>query len=117
MLRRAAVIVGLAAVTVVLNPTARADDATETTYSNYHRAIRAYELCEDRSFDQAEHEKMSIYIDQQIADSLSVGRRLTLIESAKADARDLVSRYGCDSERVQESLSLFSSELQPALMQ
>ena len=32
-------------------------------------------------------------------------------------ARDLVDRYGCDSERVQELLTLFSRELQPTLMQ
>jgi hypothetical protein len=117
MLRRAAYIVALVGFIAVLSPGSRADEASEEIYSNYHRAIRAYELCNDRSFDQAEHEKMSIYIDQKIHDSLSVGRRLTLIEQAKAEARDLVDRYGCDSERVQELLTLFSRELQPTLMQ
>jgi hypothetical protein len=117
MLRRVATIAGLAVLTILLDPGARADDTTEATYSSYHRAIRAYELCNDRRFDQAEHEKLSIYIDQKTDDSISVGRRLTLIERSKSEIRDLIDRKGCGSGEVQEALALFSSELQPALMQ
>lgn len=117
MLRRAVAVAVFAAITVVLSPSPRAGDASEATYTEYHRAIRTHELCRDREFDQAEHEKMSIYIDRKISDSISVGRRLSLIQQAKREARDLVDKQGCDSEEAQELLSLFSRELQPALLQ
>jgi len=117
MLRRVAAAVGLVALSFSLAPGAGAQDSVEATYSNYHRAIRAYELCNNRRFDQAEHEKFSTYIDQRIDDSISVGRRLSLIQQAKIEIRDLIDKKGCDSSEVQDALSLFSSELQPVLMQ
>lgn len=117
MLRRSIAVGAFLAVAVLLSPDARSQDDAEAVYTNYHRAIRTFELCEKRRFDQAEHEKMSIYIDRQIRDSIGVGRRLSLIQAAKAEARELVDRYGCDSEGARELLSLFTRELQPTLMQ
>src|SRR3546814_8372621 len=59
------------------------DMADEASYSAYHRAIHAAELCEDRAFDQDDHAKMAQVIDEKIHYALGAGKRLTLIERAK----------------------------------
>ena len=89
---------------------AAAQDQT-AIYSQYHQAIRAAELCRDMSLDPATWSKVSTYIDQKINYEIPAGERLTLIESAKSDARVMVWNKGCDSDEVKALLSLYDGEL------
>ena len=94
---------------------ARADEAQETMYKDYHGAIEAAKLCEDRSFDQPAHGKMARVIDEKINYGIGAGRRLTLIEQAKSEVYKLVWNKGCASAPVGRLLALFHAELEPAL--
>lgn len=116
MIRFAPGLSGFALVVALAAAPAAADDmADEATYSTYHRAIRAAELCEDRVFDQDDHAKMAQVIDEKIHYALGAGKRLTLIERAKSETRDLIDKRGCGDPAVQESLAVFSADLAPAL--
>lgn len=109
---------GLAAIAALTAMPVAADSNSmqeEVTYSNYHRAIRAAELCEDREFGMTDHEKMGEVIDQKVHYAIGAGKRLTLIERAKGDMWDMVFKDGCDDPAVQESLTLFHTELEPSL--
>lgn len=107
---------GFAAAALVIALPAHAQEADpETTYSAYHRAIRAAQLCEKRSFDQDAHAKMAIVIDEKIHYAIGAGRRLTLIEQAKSEMGHRIDRYGCEDAEVQDALALFHSDLEPAL--
>ena len=69
---------GLAALALLGAMPAAADSNSmqeEITYSNYHRAIRAAELCEDRAFGMTDHEKMGEVIDQKIHYAIGAGKR------------------------------------------
>jgi len=94
---------------------ARADEATEAVYKDYHGAIEAAKLCEKRSFDQPAHGKMARVIDEKIDYAIGAGRRLTLIEQVKSEVYKLVWYKGCASEPVSRLLALFHAELEPAL--
>ncbi len=112
----AAGLAGFVALGLLLAAPARADDAAvEATYSSYHRAIVAAEKCDKMSFDQAAHEKMAGVIDEKIHYAIGAGRRLTLIEQAKSEMRNLIDDKGCGEASVQDSLALFHSDLEPAL--
>lgn len=112
----AAGLAGIAALGLLLAAPVQADDAAvEATYSNYHRAIVAAEKCEKMEFDQAAHEKMAGVVDEKIHHAIGAGRRLTLIEQAKSEMRDLIDDKGCAEASVQESLALFHGDLEPAL--
>ena len=88
MIRFAPGLSGFALVALLAVAPAAADDmADEATYSSYHRAIRAAELCENRVFDQDDHAKMAQVIDEKIHYALGAGKRLTLIERAKSEWR------------------------------
>ena len=94
---------------------ARADEAQETAYKDYHGAIHAVVLCDERKFDQPAHARMARVIDEKINYGIGAGRRLTLIEQAKSDVYKLVWNKGCASEPVGRLLALFHAELEPAL--
>lgn len=116
MIRFAPGLSGFALVaTLAIAPAAADDMADEATYSTYHRAIRAAELCDNRVFDQDDHAKMAQVIDEKIHYALGAGKRLTLIERAKSETRDLIDDEGCGDPAVQQSLSVFRSDLAPAL--
>ena len=105
----ALVVIGLAA------GAARADEAAETLYKDYHGAIESAKLCEDRSFDQPAHGKMAQVIDEKINYGIGAGRRLTLIEQVKSEVYKLVWYKGCASEPVARLLGMFHADLEPAL--
>jgi hypothetical protein len=114
---RAAGLIGFAVLAAALVvPPAWADEAAdEAAYGGYHRAIRAAELCEDRAFDQDAQAKMAGVIDEKIHHAIGAGRRLVLIDEAKAEMGKLVEDKGCDEPSVQEALALFHGDLEPAL--
>jgi hypothetical protein len=89
---------------------ASAQDQT-AIYSQYHQAIRAAEACRDFKLDPAAWSKVSSYIDKKINYEIPAGERLTLIEAAKTDTRELVWNKGCDSDEVKTLLALYDSEL------
>jgi len=117
MIRIAGLVVLAAALAVpALTSPASADDAAdEATYSGYHRAIRAAELCEERNFDQDAHAKMAGVIDEKIHYAIGAGRRLILIEQAKSEMGKVVEDKGCADTSVQDALALFHGDLEPAL--
>lgn len=92
-----------------------ADAQDTTSLSKYYGAIRAYELCNDTQFDQDQYLALTRAINDQTNTNLSVGEDLTVIEEAQNEAWDLVFKYQCDSEPVGELLTLFQSDLAPAL--
>ena len=94
---------------------ARADEAAEAVYKDYHGGIEAAKLCENRSFDQPAHAKMAQVIDEKIDYAIGAGRRLTLIEQVKSEVYNLVWYKGCASEPVARLLGLFHADLEPAL--
>ena len=96
---------------------ARADEAAEATYVGYHQAIRAAVLCVRAGveFDQPEHSRMGAVIDADVGFGVGSGRRLTLIERAKSEMRDMVQKWGCKSDKLAPHLALFHEKLEPAL--
>lgn len=112
---RFAVLAAALAVPALTLPAAADDAADEAAYSGYHRAIRAAVLCEGRAFGQDAHAEMAKVIDVKIHYAIGAGRRLVLIDEAKAEMGKLVEDKGCDEPSVQEALALFHSDLEPAL--
>jgi hypothetical protein len=96
---------------------AQADEAAEATYVRYHQAIRAAVHClrNDVEFDQPEQHRMGAVIDQDVGFGVGAGRRLTLIEQAKSEMRDMVQKWGCKSDKLAPHLALFHEKLEPAL--
>ena len=107
-------VAGAGAVVALAMPAAAQDDAKDT-YLRYHQAISVTEKCEEREFNQSEYSNMETFIDKQINNQLGAGERLHLIEQGKTNAYELVTKWGCDSDKVNEYLELFERELLPAL--
>ncbi len=100
-----------------LNWPALADEAAEATYVGYHQAIRAAVHClrDNTEFNQPEQTKMGAVIDADVGFGVGAGRRLTLIEKAKSEMRDMVQKWGCKSDKLAPHLALFHEKLEPAL--
>lgn len=81
------------------------------TYSNYYEAIYATQLCRDTQIDAAGWKKLAGYIDNKVNHEIGAGERLTLIETAKSDARRLVDSKGCSHQMVEDFLKVYDSEL------
>jgi len=103
------------AVAVLAMPAAAQDQATKDLYLRYHQAIAVIAKCEERVFNETEHSHMATYIDQQVHNEIGAGERLHLIELAKSNAYELVTKWGCDSDKLAEYRSLFNEELMPIL--
>jgi hypothetical protein len=101
----------LVAGSVLANAGLAAAQDANATYSQYHQAIRANEVCRETTLDPATWSKVSTYIDQKINYEIPAGERLTLIEAAKTDTRVLIEKKGCDSEEVTALLGLYDGEL------
>jgi hypothetical protein len=105
----------MAAVAALTLPAPAQEDAAKDTYMRYHQAIAVTAKCEERVFNQAEQSNMASYIDKQVKNQLGAGERLHLIELAKSNAYELVTKWGCDSDKVGEYRTLFEQELLPVL--
>jgi hypothetical protein len=81
------------------------------TFSKYYQAIRATELCRDTAIDSAQWHKIATFIDTKVNHEIGAGERLTLIETAKTDARKLVDAKGCEHQAVQDLLKVYDDEL------
>ncbi len=106
----------------------RADDATdEMLFKRYHQAIHTAALCEHEALEQkgvddpnaAEaqeaQDRMGAVINDRLMGQISAGRRLALIEEAKAEVDRVIETEGCDSGSAQNWLAVFYAELEPAL--
>ena len=100
--------------TVAWAGAAAADDMT-AAWSKYQEAVRVAELCRDMSHGAADWAKMGPYIDAKVNHEIGGGERLSLIETAKSDARKVAKLKGCGSDDAKTLLSLYDSELAPLL--
>lgn len=108
---------------------AAAETPVEETFLRYHAAIHAAVVCEDRNLEQdgvddpdaaaiAENQsRMGAVIDARVQNQIAAGRRLSLIEEAKADVDATVGEKGCDSAEAQGWLQLFHAELEPVVVE
>jgi hypothetical protein len=109
--------VGLAvAMTAGTASLSKAQTMGDVGFAEYHGAIRAYELCNDVTFDQDAYKALERAIQEQTATTMSVGESLSTIDQAQSEAFDMVFKYRCDSEPVGRLLALFQSDLAPAVM-
>ncbi|MGF1611493.1 MAG: hypothetical protein ACFCUQ_18975 [Kiloniellales bacterium] len=129
MLAAAAVIAAATATSSALAQMARPDDQA---FMLYHQAIYAAAHCEGRNFYQSSafsqnwrgdsaraaqsaQARMAEVIGSKTGHGMRNANSLSLIEQAKADARVLIFREGCQGSNVQTLLGLFHSDLAPAL--
>ncbi len=107
----------VAAAAILAAMAAIAQDSAEATYLQYQRAIHAAELCRrDRPFGTPEQTRMAVYIDGKIDNAIGAGRRLQLIEQAKAEVDKLADNDGCGG-KIAEILDIYYKELAPLLAQ
>ena len=97
-------------------------------YFQYHLAIRAAVLCEDRKLEPkgygdpewnriaANRSRMDDVIHAHVPGELSGGRRLQIMQAARAEADRVVKSEGCDAGRVQGWLWVFHADLEPVLL-
>ncbi len=67
-------------------------------WTQLHEAVRLAEICREVSHDREAWRALGLKIDAAVMHEIGGGERLTLIETAKTDARVLVEKKGCDSE-------------------
>lgn len=67
-------------------------------WTQLHEAVRLAEICREVSHDRETWRALGTKIDMAVNHEIGGGERLTLIETAKTDARVLVEKKGCDSE-------------------
>jgi hypothetical protein len=103
----AAVAVGV----VGASAAAIASDDLSGTYSKYYESIYASEFCRGTEIDAAHWQKLATYIDNKVNHEIGAGERLTLIETAKTDARALMNTKGCAHPLMQDVLKVYDSEL------
>lgn len=109
--------VGLAvAMTAGAASFSKAQTIGDSEFAEYHGAIRAYELCNDVTFDQDAYSALERAINERTGTRMSVGESLSTIDQAQSQAWDMVFKYRCDSEPVGRLLALFQSDLAPAVM-
>lgn len=108
---------------------ATADTGVEATFVRYHAAIHAAAVCEGRHIEQnsmddpdaskiaANQERMGAVINAKVMDEIAAGRRLSLIEQAKAEVDATVKSKGCDDPAAQDWLQLFHAELEPVIVE
>ena len=103
----------LAGAATTLSTAARAQDNMTAAWTKYQEAVRVAELCRYMKHDAAQWAKMGPYIDAKVNHEISGAERLTLIESAKTDARKVAKLKGCESDDAKTLLSLYDAELAP----
>lgn len=67
-------------------------------WTQLHEAVRLAEICREVTHDREAWRALGLKIDAAVNHEIGGGERLTLIETAKTDARVLVEKKGCDSE-------------------
>lgn len=108
---------------------AEAGPRPDEIYFRYHAAIRVAVLCEDHRLEPkgygdpqwdriaANRTRMDKVIYAHVPAELSSGRRLQLMQAARAEANRVVKAEGCGAGRVQGWLWVFHTDLEPALIE
>lgn len=78
-------------------------------WTQLHEAVRLAEICRGVSHDRETWRALGTKIDVMVAHEMGGGERLTLIETAKTDARVLVETKGCDHADVQALLQEYDA--------
>ena len=81
------------------------------TYSKYYESIYVSQQCRNTQIDAAGWKKLADYIDNKVNHEIGAGERLTLIETAKTDARKLKDSKGCAHQSVLDLLKVYDGEL------
>jgi hypothetical protein len=87
---------------------ALAQDAA-AKWTQLQEAVRLAEICRGVVHDRATWRTLGTKIDAAVNHEIGGGERLTLIETAKTDARVLAVSEGCDSEEVQALLAEYDA--------
>ena len=95
--------VALAAGVVGSTGAAVAQDSA-AKWTQLQEAVRLAEICKGVTHDREAWRKLGTKIDAMVNHEIGGGERLTLIETAKTDARVLAQKKGCDSEDAQALL-------------
>ncbi len=90
-------------------------DGDAALVGQYYGAIEAAEQCESRRFDQPAHERMAAVINDRGGSDIPFVERMALISNSRSEAKDVIFKFGCKSDQVEELLQLFHSDLEPAL--
>ena len=67
-------------------------------WTQLQEAVRLAEICRGVTHDRETWRTLGTKIDKAVNFEIGGGERLTLIETAKTDARVLATKKGCDSE-------------------
>lgn len=78
-------------------------------WTQLHEAVRVAEICRGVSHDRETWRSLGTKIDAAVGHEIGGGERLTLIETAKTDARILAWNPGCDSEDAQNLLKEYDA--------
>lgn len=107
---------------------AAAGPRPEDIYFGYHAAIRAAVLCEDWKLEPKgyadpewdriakDRRRMDSVIRARVPVELPAGRRLQIMQMARAETDRIVGSEGCDSGRVQGWLWMLHTDLQLVLV-
>jgi hypothetical protein len=123
------ILAGIAVVILLAGVQRASADTLEDTFLRYHAAIHAAAVCEGRHIEQnsmddpdaskiaANQERMGAVINAKVMGEIAAGRRLSLIEAAKADVDAAVKAKGCDGDEAKAWLDLFHAELEPVIVE
>jgi len=123
------IVAGIAAAILLAGVQHASADAVEDTFLRYHAAIHAAAVCEGRHLEQnsmedpdaskiaMNQERMGAVINGKVMGEIAAGRRLSLIEQAKADVDAAVKAKGCDGDEAKDWLQLFHADLEPVIVE
>ena len=78
-------------------------------WTQLQEAVRLAEICRGVTHDRDTWRALGTKIDAAVNHEIGGGERLTLIETAKTDARVLAVKKGCDSEDAQALLKEYDT--------
>jgi len=78
-------------------------------WTQLQEAVRLAEICRGVTHDRETWRRLGNKIDAAVNREIGGGERLTLIETAKTDARVLAQKKGCDSEDAQALLKEYDT--------
>ena len=92
--------------------------ANEEMYLQLHKSIAAQERCSANGLTRAEHQKLAGLIDQAVNYDIGAGKRLSLIQKAKADVRNMTTvkaALNCNGDEIKALTGLFEEKLKGAM--
>jgi hypothetical protein len=81
---------------------------TAAKWTQLHEAVKLAEFCREVSHDRETWRSLGMKIDAAVNHEIGGGERLTLIETARTQARELAWK-GCDTEEAQNLLKEYDA--------